>query len=245
MNMDCFMKRFTSVLMNDAHDDTFETLKILTGGTTSPRIAKLLNFAVSQMGENECYVEVGVFNGTTLCSAAYVNGKHCIGIDSYDSVQTGAMTATPPSEIRDRCLQNIKNAAPLARLIEKDFRNVTKEELGFPVAVSFIDGKHDFTDVMANLLWLEPLLADNAILVFDDVNYFEVSRAIFEWTEKMKESTELLAYMKSIFYNNQYSWSAADRFLNNGVCVLGYHRKPFGNLWIMDLENKNKGEETC
>lgn len=225
MNMDFFMKRFADVMMNDKNDHTFETLKILTGGTTSVRIAKLLNFAVSQMDKDETYVEVGVFSGTTLCSAAHVNMKRCIGIDNYDVEEHRGM-GCEASSVRDRCLHNIKSTNCGAQLIEKDFRAVTKEEIAYPIAVSFIDGKHDFVSVVDNLKWLEPMLADEAIIVFDDVNYLEVSRAIFTWIYERPETWDMLAYIKPMFLNDKCVNSVQDRFLNNGVCVLHYHKNP-------------------
>lgn len=232
MNMDCFMKRFCDVLMNPAHDETFETIKILMGGTTSTRIAKLLNFAVSQMGKNECYLEVGVFTGATLCSAAHVSGKHTIGIDKYDKEELAGMGLKDPAAVRDRCLYNIASINCGSKLIEKDFRDVGKEEIEFPVAVSFIDGRHDFESVMDNLKWLEPLLADDAVIVFDDINYHGVSRAIFEWMGDHGENYELLAYLKPFVVAENYSSSIQDRFLNNGVCILAYHKNPLSECWI-------------
>lgn len=235
MNMDCFLKRFSDVLMNEKNDHIFENLKILTGGTTGSRIGKLLNFSVSQMSDDECYVEVGVFNGSSLCSAAYVSGKTCIGIDKYDPVYIKEMCGLNSIEVRDRCLHNIRNCAPWAKLIEKDFRDVTKDEIGMPVAVSFIDGKHDFEDVTKNLEWLEPLLADEAIVVFDDVNYEGVTRAISSWVANHPENYDLLSYVKPFYQDQNYIWSINERFLNNGVCVIRYHRDPKSVKWILPV----------
>lgn len=225
MNMDCFMKRYANVLMNDKDDNTFETLKIITGGTTSPRIGKLLNFAVSQMDKDEAYVEVGVFSGTTLISAAHVNRKRCIGIDNYDPVELKGM-GCDPFVIRDRCLYHINSTNCGARLIEKDFRLVTKEDIAYPIGVSFIDGKHDHKSVVDNLKWLEPMLSDEAVVVFDDVNYAEVSQAIFGWLYDHQETWDMLTYVKPFFFNDKNVHSVQDRFLNNGVCILHYHKDP-------------------
>lgn len=236
MNIDCFLKRFADVLMNDKNDHVFETVKILTGGTTSSRIGKLLNFAVSQMDANECYLEVGVFNGASLCSAGYVSGHKCVGIDKYDPTYIREMCGLDATAVRDRCLHNIRNIAPWATLIEKDFRDVTKEEIGAPVAVTFIDGKHDFTDVTENLKWLEPLLADEAILVFDDVNYEGVTRAISGWVASHAETYDLLFFAKPFYANENYNWSVNERFLNNGTCIVRYHKNPRASQWIIPVE---------
>lgn len=236
MNMDCFMKRFSDVLLNDKDDHTFETLKILTGGTTSPRIAKLLNFAVSQMDKKETYVEVGVFAGTTLVSAAHANMKTCIGIDNYDPEEHKSM-GCDPKVVRDRCLHNINSTNCGATLIEKDFRQVTKEEIAYPIAVSFIDGKHDFTSVMENLQWLEPMLADEAIIIFDDVNYLEVTQAIFTWLVSHLDTWNMVGYVKPFFFNDKYVMSVRERFLNNGVCILNYHRDPLAKYFVVGNKN--------
>ncbi len=224
MNMDCFMKRFLEVLMNDQTDHEFISIKMLTGGTTSHRIGKLLNFAVSQMNEAECYLEVGVFLGATICSAAHANNRECIGIDKYDPQMLGLMSHLPASHIRDRCLHNTKQFSSHIKLIEKDFREVTKAEIPMPVAVSFIDGEHSYKDVRDNIAWLEPFLANHAIVVFDDVNWHEVETAVQEVIATRKDSFDLVFYAKPIFNNSDYTWTLEERFLNNGMCILRYHR---------------------
>jgi len=225
MNIDCFLKRFADILMNDKNDGIFESLKLLTGGTTSARMAKLLNFAVSQMADNECYVEVGVFTGGTLCAANYVNEKKSIGIDSYDAKNLKEMSDYTPESLRDRCLHNMKSLLKNTTLIEKDFRNVAKEEIGSPVGVSFIDGKHDYEDVTKNLEWLDPLLADYAVIVFDDINYREVSKAVFDWVAARPEHYQIVGYVMPFFVNSENTSSLIERFLNNGVAVMVFHRE--------------------
>lgn len=242
MNMDYFMKRYAVILMNSENDHTFDTLKIMTGGTTSPRIGKLLNFAVSQMDKDETYVEVGVFAGATLISAAYNNGKRCIGIDNYDMDYLKGMGCDPKA-VRDRCHYNIDVTKCGAVLIEKDFNAVTKEEIAYPIAVSFIDGTHDFKSVMDNLRWLEPMLADEAVILFDDVNYEGVSRAIFSWLYQNQKTWDMTAYVKPFFFNDKNTHSLTDRFLNNGVAVLHYHKDPMAEGFIVGT---NQGEaSTC
>lgn len=238
MNIDCFLKRFSDVLLNDKHDNVFETLKIITGGTTSARICKLLNFAVSQMSNDECYLEVGVFTGSSLCAAGYNNEKVCIGIDKYDENDLNEMTRIKPSELRDRAIYNLSCLSTKSRLIENDFRNVKKEDLGMSIGVSFIDGKHDYEDVTKNLEWLEPLLSDYAMIVFDDVNYDEVSRAIFDWIKNHPENYDLLAYVKPFFVDCSYISSQYERFLNNGICILYFHRQPGNSLGIVGVKDE-------
>jgi hypothetical protein len=234
MNIDCFLKRFADILCNDKNDDIFNTLNFIAGGTTSARIGKLLNFAVSQMGEDECYVEVGVYLGATLCSAALHNERFCIGIDNYnqESVEYGEHTSA--TSIRDRCLHNINSLSKKTRLIEKDFKDVTKEEIGMPVAVSFVDGRHDFNGVTDNLTWLEPLLADEAIIIFDDISYLDVSSALGKWMDSHSNNYELLCYIKPFYLNCNYISSVHDRFLNNGVAIIRHSKRGAG--WVLPVK---------
>lgn len=225
MNMDCFLKRFSQILMSSENDATFEAFKIWVGGTTSPRIGKLLNFAVSQMDLDECYVETGVFTGCTLISAHYANGRKCFGIDSYGNNMNEA-TLTNPEVIRDQARWNIARLAGDAKLIEKDFRDVKTDEIGHPIAVSLIDAKHTYQEVWDNLLWLEPLLADDALIFFDDINYEGVSQAMFDWLDSHLTTYQLTCYIKPFYQDGKYVSSVTERGLNNGFAILRYHKNP-------------------
>lgn len=237
MNIDYFLKRYADVLMNDKHDNVFENLKIITGGTTSSRIAKLLNFAVSQIDDSECYLEVGVYNGTTLCSASYNNEKDCIGIDNYNQGSVEYIDQKA-SDVKNRCLNSIRCISNKIKLIDKDFREVKKEEIEKPVAVAFIDGKHDYPSVVENFEWLEPLLSDSAIIVLDDVNYLEVSKAMGYWIGKNGNHYDLLTYIKPFYQDNRYISSLYERFLNNGVAIIMFNRKHEYGVWMIDPKEK-------
>jgi Methyltransferase domain len=236
MNMDCFLKRYTDVLMNDRDDDLFKNISLLAGGTTSCRISKLLNFAVSQIDSTECYVEVGVLTGTTLCSAGYVNDKVCIGIDNYLPEHMREITGMDRDAVISRCQHNINClSSGKTKMIYKSFRDVSKSEIPLPIAVSFIDGKHDFPSVIENFSWLEPMLADNAIIVLDDINYIEVSMAIEAWMGQKSANYDLLAYIKPFYGEDHKNISSVrDRFMNNGVCVIRYHRDTNSNTFSYD-----------
>lgn len=223
MNIDCFLKRYTRVLLSPDGDATFEAFKVWVGGTTSPKIAKLLNFAVSQMTEGECYVETGVFTGTTLISAHWANGKPCIGIDSYGENLKEA-SVLPGTVVRDLARINIARLASEARLIEKDFRDVKAEEIPGKIAVTLIDALHTYSEVLDNLKWLEPKLAETALIFFDDANHEGVYKAIFDWLAQNPETTHLLCHIQPNYKDSAYMSSVEDRVLNNGFSIILYHK---------------------
>lgn len=225
MNMDCFLKRFSQVWMTNDNDAIFEAFKIWVGGTTSPKIGKLLNFAVSQMDMDECYLETGVFTGCTLISAHYANGRTCIGIDPYGAAMKEA-TLEEGVVIRDQARWNIKRLGAECTLIEKDFRDVKTDEIKKKIAVSMIDAKHNYVEVWDNLLWLEDKLADDAVIFFDDVNYEGVSQAILDWLKAKPETYQLTAYVKPFYQDGKYVSSVTERVLNNGFAIIRYHKNP-------------------
>lgn len=223
MNVDCFLKRFSKILVSSDGDALFEAFKVWIGGTTSPKIARLLNFAVSQMDPGECYVETGVFTGATLVSAFWANGKPCVGIDSY-SENLKEASIFPAELIRNKARINVSELALGSKLIEKDFRDVKAEEIPGKVAVTFIDALHTEKEVLDNLIWLEPLLAEDALIFFDDVNHEGVSRAIFKWLEMRPTTTEMTAYIRPHYQNERYISSVEDRVLNNGFAIIRHNK---------------------
>src|SRR5258705_12831875 len=116
--MEHFLHEYLSVLLNGENDHYFSALKVLTGGATSPRMGKLLNFAASLMNDDECYVEVGVFTGFTLCAAGYLNNRKCIGIDNFDMSSVGWVV--DPLLVQNRCEANINNLCVNGKLIKSD-----------------------------------------------------------------------------------------------------------------------------
>lgn len=216
MNINNFLARFSDVLMNDTHDQTFETLKLLTAGTTGCRIAKLINFAVSCMAESECYLEVGVFTGYTLISANYNNNRKCVGIDSF---QPDQIFSIKPDDVRAKCLFNLKNYTTNVTLIDGDFRNVSKDQIVSPVSVHFIDGDHNYQAVKEGVAWVKPMLAKDSILIFDDVMYPEISKAVMETA--VEPGFEPVFFHRPLYVSDTF-YAMGDRVLNNGLAILRY-----------------------
>lgn len=208
--------------MNETNDQTFETLKLLTAGTTSARIAKLINFAASCLVPEECYLEVGVFTGFTLISANYQNNRHCVGVDSFEPDQIFSITS---NDVKAKCAWNLKNYTCNTTLIEGDFRTVAPETIKRPIGVHFIDGDHCYQAVKDGVAWVTPQLANDAVVLFDDVGYPEVTKAIMETAQEP-------GYQLVFFYRPQYVgdtvYSVGDKVLHQGLAILRYSRSADG-----------------
>lgn len=210
--------------MNDEQDAVFSSLKLLTGGCTAPRVAKILNFATSLIEKDECYLEVGTYSGYTLASAGYWNGNRIIGIDKFDFKGQGIKDAE--EDVKARCLANLKAYSTNSLLIESDFRNVDLSKLGIKIAVSFIDGKHEHEEVTDNLKWQEQYLADDAVIFFDDVGLKTVDIAIKNWFLMYNKHYDILFYAKP-HYLNEESVPVIDQMLHNGLVILRYCKNGF------------------
>ena len=216
MNINYFLSRFSDVLLNDKNDQTFETLKLLTAGTTGARIAKLINFAASCMSPDECYLEVGVFTGYTLISANYQNMKKCVGIDSF---QPDQVFSIKPDDVRAKLKFNLMNYTYNTDMIDSDFRTVTKDQIKSPVAVHFIDGDHNYEAVKEDIEWVKPMLAKDALLIFDDVGYAGITKAIQEAAQQ--PGFELVFFYKAL-YVGEAVYSVGDKVLHQGLAILRY-----------------------
>ncbi len=219
MNINNFLTRFSDVLMNDTNDQTFETLKLLTAGTTGARIAKLINFAASCLAEDECYLEVGVFTGYTLISANYQNNRTCVGIDSF---QPDQIFSIKPEDVRAKCFFNLKNYTTNALLIEGDFRNVPPEQIKNPVGVHFIDGDHNYKAVKEGIAWVKPMLAKDALVIFDDLCYPDISKAVVETMQE--PGFEPVFFHRPLYVNGNF-YPVGDRVMHMGLSILRYSGK--------------------
>lgn len=216
MNINNFLTRFSDVLLNDKDDQTFETLKLLTAGTTAARIAKLINFAASCMTEEECYLEVGVFTGYTLISANYQNKRRFVGIDSF---QPDQIFSIKPDDVRTKCKFNLMNYTYNTLLIDGDFRAVTKEQVAQPVGVHFIDGDHNYKAVKEGIAWVKPMLSKDALVILDDICYPEIFQAVMETAS---EPGFELVFLHRPLYVGAAHYPVGDRTLHFGLAILRY-----------------------
>jgi len=120
-----------------------------------------------------CYLEIGVFQGLTLVSAALeVPGLTCFGIDNF-------ATLNPDGENKRIAAGRLESfGAVNATLIDADFEQaldaLDSHLQGRKIGVYFIDGPHDYRSQMVCLLAAKRYLHEQAIIIVDDANYPDV-----------------------------------------------------------------------
>jgi predicted O-methyltransferase YrrM len=174
-----FLKRIVAAIRETEaqgllHDRRNAGLTGISGMKTVGAIERLS--ALFNADAAACYVEIGVYQGLTLVSAALAApALPCFGIDNF-------ATLDPKGENKKIAEERLKRfAADNARLIDADFEaglaGLDKHLLGRKIAVFFIDGPHDYRSQMVCLLAALRHLHDDAAIIVDDANYACVRQA--------------------------------------------------------------------
>ena len=140
-------------------------------GMSSPKLCNLLNRLVARMDDGERYVEVGVWRGRTLLSAASGNqGRLCIGCDKFRLF--GRYTGFGYRARRALRAQLNESRPNRANIWFYDMRSSAffkRQDLS-PVGVYFYDGDHSYRGTRQSLAagarWLSP----RAAVLVDDWN---------------------------------------------------------------------------
>jgi predicted O-methyltransferase YrrM len=146
----------------------------------------LLNLAVSCLGPDEAYVEVGVFHGASIIAAGTGNeGKRIIGIDSFG--------------FRDASLEKVRanverfGLAQPEILVGDAFELVPAGALeGTPVGVWYYDAAHSYEAQVEGLRIAEPWLAPGALVIVDDTDWDDVARALDDYIAEQPRARRVL-----------------------------------------------------
>jgi predicted O-methyltransferase YrrM len=152
-------------------DRRAEGLSGISGLKTVGALQRLAQLFADDAGA--CYLEIGVFQGLTLVSAALeAPGLTCFGIDNF-------ATLNPKGENKKVAAGRIeKFGATNATLIDADFEQALEgldaHLLGRKIGVYFVDGPHDYRSQMVCLLAAKRHLHAHAVIIVDDANYPDV-----------------------------------------------------------------------
>jgi predicted O-methyltransferase YrrM len=146
----------------------------------------LLNLAASCLDPGEAYVEVGVFHGASLIAAMLGNeDRTFVGIDGF--------------QFRDGSLEKVEEnlarfglSAP-EMLVGDVFDLVAEGALdGLSVGIWYYDALHTYEAQLEGLRVAEGSLRPGALMIVDDSDWDDVSRAIDDYVAEQPRARHLL-----------------------------------------------------
>ena len=196
------------------------TLDILNiQGITSNKVKCLLNNICNIDEAN--YLEIGVFRGSTFCSAIYGNNIKATGIDNWSSpyLMPSGVSQKMNFYLRDKqndpkeeFLTNVKKFGNVdninvyrANYLDFDYSLIE------PLDIIFYDGETKYYDQYTAIKRLIPHMSNKCILIIDDWNW-QKDGAL----KALEESDLMITYQKNIYTNGEDSkdfWNGLGIFL--------------------------------
>ena len=154
----------SQALIDSANQSVGET----PDGLTSDKMKSLLN---SLAAISATYLEIGVLNGATFCSALKGNTLQAFAVDHWKD-QTKAANGKDVVGSKQTFIQNVQKykGQNTVVLFDCHFLQVDKKQLPL-IDLFFYDADHSEQANYAAIRYFAESLADKAIVIFDDANW--------------------------------------------------------------------------
>ncbi len=157
------------------------------------------------------YLEVGVWAGSTLCSAIFGNRVTATAIDNWS--QYGG-----PSDQFFVNLARFKGAEAKVSFLEKDFREVDFKSLGCHDVYLF-DGPHSEADQFEGLTLAQPALAEDFVVIVDDWNWAPVRSGTLGAIRKLGVTINFVAEIRTTLDGSHPTMSGKSSDWHNGYFI--------------------------
>jgi predicted O-methyltransferase YrrM len=177
-------ERFVRELETQLEDvSRFEEVLEAVPGLAKPNNLALLNVAARCLDDEESYVEVGTFRGTSLVAAMLDNDGDFVALDNW-SMGEGS---------REQLDANLERYGLHATMLEGDaFETLRSNALdGRVVGAYYYDNGHAYDQQLDGLRLIERHLASPALMIVDDTDWERVERAVDDYLEQQPRATEL------------------------------------------------------
>jgi hypothetical protein len=143
-------------------------------GYSGLKVKHFLNNLLTERKLN--YLEVGVFRGSTFCSALYNNTQNAYAIDNWSEF----------GNYRNEFHENTRKYVDLdfVQIIEEDCFSVDLKQFKHKIDVFFYDGNHSAESQEKALTYFYPVLKKNFIYIGDDYNWSDVRKGCQSGIEK-------------------------------------------------------------
>lgn len=177
-------------------------------GMSSPKKLRLLNLAYGLLPPGEAWLEIGTFHGKSLIATlAGQPARPCYACDDFSQFgDHGNTLATLRANLAAHALADRVN------FFHGDFRRcLTEQHVYHPVGGYFFDGPHDYASQYDALRLVEPLLADEALVIVDDWRRAddsgsEAKAASEDWMAKSGRRWRTLMELPARYNGDQAMW---------------------------------------
>jgi predicted O-methyltransferase YrrM len=195
-------------------DDRFAAVVERVPGFTTPAELAVLNLAARRLPAGEAYLEVGTFKGRSLAGTLLdAPDRPYVAVENFQ--EFGMLAAESRAGLRSV----LAEAAHPVTLHDGDcFAVLARPDVvPAPVGVYFYDGAHTGLAHYLALGVVEPLLADEAVVLVDDASWPMVAAATRRYTDRHPGWRVLRDIRAAADHDERWA---------NGLLVLRYRRPP-------------------
>jgi hypothetical protein len=183
-------------------------------GAASPKGMWLLNLAYSFLNQNEAYFEIGTYHGKNLVAALRYNDPRPIYVCDNFSQYTVNNPLENFSYNMHRC--RLTNKVILFNSAFQDI--LTAKSIQHKVGAYYYNGPHDMGSQYDSIVLVEPVLANDAIVIISNWNDPPVRKGTYEAIEGSDNSWGLLYDLPARYKNDVEMWW-------NGMAVFSFNRR--------------------
>jgi hypothetical protein len=148
-------------------------------------IGAVINRAVADMPPDQCYVNVGVWNGFSfLAGMAGNQGKRCVGIDNFSAL----------GGPREAFLKRFeRHRGPNHEFHDMGYEQYFANHHSGTIGVYLFDGPHQYEHQLKGLQIAEPFLAEDAVIIVDDTNWRDPRNGTLDFVQQSRHEYRLVA----------------------------------------------------
>ena len=199
-------------------DPRFAEVAAAVPGFTTPAELAVLNLAARRLPAGEAYLEVGTFKGRSLAGTLLdAPDRPYVAVENFQ--EFGMLAAESRAELEKVLAED--GAGHRLTLHDGDCFAVLarRDAVPAPVGVYFYDGAHTGLAHYLALGVVEPLLADEAVVLVDDASWPMVAAATRRYIDRHQGWTVLRDVRAAADHDERWA---------NGLLVLRYRRPPGG-----------------
>jgi hypothetical protein len=172
---------------------------------SSLAILALIQQGVEQMPPGSMYLNIGVWQGLSLCAGLLGNvGRPAVGVDNFSHGSADSKQALK---------RNLNRfAGPQTRFFAMDYQRYFAERQRGPIGFYFYDGDHAYEHQLQALELAEPYLLSGSRVLVDDTNWPEPRQATLDFLKQRPGQYQMLLDIQTVSDAHPTFWNGVMLF---------------------------------